>query len=277
MKKRLLTFIAVCIGSLFFFLCASLYYYQKQDSIIFQTPPPLPKHFTYQCRYPFTEVFIHIEQKKFLNGLLFSHPSNEGVVMFFHGRGTDLSSCHNRAIDFLQRGYDVFMLDYRGFGKSSPGFKEKWLLEDGECAYQFLLQKYTEDQIIVYGHSLGTAIATWTAQKYQPKMLILEAPFYNILDISSNETPFLPKCLVKCLLKYHFSIDRWIQNVTSPIYIFHGMQDKVIPYTQSQKLYASIPDHHEIEAIFIHNAGHNNIRYHNLYKEKLSCLLRHAT
>jgi fermentation-respiration switch protein FrsA (DUF1100 family) len=120
--------------------------------------------------------------------------------------------------------------------------------------YDYTLEHYSENQIRVYGRSLGAAIATHTASNNNPKKLILETPFYNLLEVAQKRFPVLP---VKWLLKYEFKSNTYITKVKCPITIFHGTEDNVVPYESGKKLYTIAPNPKEF--ITVPSGGHNNL------------------
>ena len=246
--------------------------YSTQDEVIFKSHS-LDQAHTFQLEHPFEEVYLTTPENTQINALWFKQNHPKGVILYFHGRSRNLNHWSERAYPFIEKGYDVLMIDYRGFGKSSAGFKESWFLEDGETAYTFLLNHYPEKNIIVYGHSMGTSIATWVASINHPKMLILEAPFYNMIEAASYAKPFIPEFIIRWILKYHLRTDQWIANVTCPIYIFHGVPDDIVPCSHSQKLFDKIRNSNQNEMITLPNAGHSNIPSDPQYQKKLDSLL----
>ncbi len=268
-KKIFLTLVMVAIvlaGGLIF------HYHKNQEEIIFRTVP-LDETHVFELEHPYQEIFLQTPDETRINGLWFHQTGAKGVVLFFHGRGKNLDFWAHRAYPFIQKGYDVFIIDYRGFGKSSKGVTESSLLEDGDVAYDFLLAHYPEDKIVVYGHSMGTSIATWVASTHNPQMLILEAPYTNMIEAAAFTKPFVPEWLIKWILKYHLRNDLWITRVKCPIYIFHGKLDTTVPYNHSQKLYSSIKDNRQNEMITLPNAGHGNISHDPIYSKKLNEIL----
>jgi len=248
------------------------YNYIKQDHYIFRSLP-LSRDFAYQWDVPFDEIFIPVGHDGEINALHFHSPSPKGAILFLHGQGKNLHHWGDRAHFFLERNYDVMIIDYRGFGKSSKGFKENWLLEDAEAAYHHLLESFSEDQIVVYGQSLGTAMGTWVASQHQPKMLILEAPYYSMIAAAAYTKPFLPKWIIKLILKYPLKTNEWIKNVKSPIYIFHGTKDLTIPFVQARALYNEIKHEKDVEMIILPGWGHGNIPDHVDYLAKIAEIL----
>lgn len=269
MKKFFLIVTILILGGVSGFIYHN---YSMQDQIIFRSTP-LKRDFVYELDYPYEEVFLPTSENGEINALWFHQEHSKGVVLFFHGRGKNLSLCSSRAYPFIKRGYDVLIIDYRGFGKSSKGYKEAWLLEDGEIAYHFLLNHYSQKEIIVYGHSMGTSIATWVASTHSPRMLVLEAPFYSMLDAASYTKPLIPEFIIKWILKYPLRTDQWIEQVKSPVYIFHGVPDTIVPLEQSQKLYAKIKHKKSTQMIILPNATHSNIHHDPIYIGKLDEIL----
>lgn len=272
MKKK----ISISCLSLLAIVFAALLFqnYRSQEKQMFQSVP-LPKDHVYHWDSPFDELYIPVGEKSLINALHFHCASPKGVVLFLHGRGKNLDHYGKYAKFFLEYGYEVFIVDYRGFGKSSPGFKEEWFLEDSLAAYNYLRKHYPEDKIIVYGQSLGTAMATYVASKSAPHLLILEAPFYNMLDAAASTKPYIPRIFIALILKYSFKTNVWMQNVTSPVCIFHGTKDDIIPFSHSERLYHDLKrDDKEVDLVVLPEWGHTQIASHQLYKSKLSALLQ---
>ena len=258
----LLASIVIILGSVF------TYYYNSQEKLIFKGES-LPRDYPFQTKYPYKEIFLKTKNEGEVHGLLFQQTKSKGVVLFLHGQGKNLKSRMKTVNFFLDRGLDLLIIDYRGFGKSSPGFKESWFLEDSDLAYHFLLNNYDENQIIIYGQSLGTSVATWLASQHTPKMLVLESPFYNMIMASHYTKPFLPKWILEyCLLKYPLRTDLWIQNVRVPIYMFHGREDQIVPFQHSLK------DLDQIKVIDVPGRGHNDLTEDPIYQSYLTKILQ---
>lgn len=269
MKK----FLSRCLITFsYLFLAVFAFNYVKQDDYIYRSSP-LPRDYVYEWKEPFEEIFIPVGEKSEINALHFHLSSPKGIVLFLHGQGKNLKYWGVRAPFFLQKGYDVLIIDYRGFGKSTKEYKQDYLLEDAEAAYKYLLNSFREDQIVIYGQSLGTAISTWLASRHMPKMLILEAPYYNMISAASHIKPFLPKWMIKIMLKYPLMTNEWIQNVMVPIYIFHGTADNKIPFVQAEMLFNEIKNHKKALMIELPDWGHHNIENNLLYQAKMADLL----
>ncbi len=269
MKKYSIILIAFL---LLVFTSIITYNYHHQEDAIFRGIP-LTRNYEYKLKAPFKEIFLNTSDGSELNGLYFCNDSHKGVVLFLHGRGGNLSSWGSRANIFLKNGYDILIIDYRGFGKSSSGFKEEWFLEDAQIAYKYLQSIYDEKKIIIYGQSLGSSTATHLASKNSPKMLILESPFYSMTAAASHTKPFLPEIIVSFILKYKLPTFEWIKDVKSPIYIFHGSNDTTIPLEQAQQLYVEINNNTHSEIIVLQGLNHNDVYKNKIYRVKLQEIL----
>jgi fermentation-respiration switch protein FrsA (DUF1100 family) len=241
--------------------------YFVQERFLFH-PQVLPQEFVYAFPGHVTEVFLPVDGAT-LSALHFTRTAPNGVVLYLHGNAETLRTADTAAEPFVQRGYDVFLLDYRGYGKSTGRISsEAILLQDAQAAYTYLRQTYHEDQIIVYGRSLGTGLAVHLAATNAPQLLILEAPYLSLQDLIADKAPFIPSFL----LKYSLHSDRWIGMVRCPIYLFHGTRDGLIPYSSSQRLGTLITAPHQLT--LVQGAGHADIPAFAVYQEQLDRILR---
>ena len=242
--------------------------YFLQEKIIF-LPSKLPQDYAYSFSEPFEEFFLTAADGAKLNGLHFKREAPKGVILYFHGNAGDLSEWGESANFFAKKDYDVIAMDYRTYGKSTGKLSEAALLDDTQLFYDYVLEHYKEDEIIVYGRSLGASMATYTASKNKPAKLVLESPFYNLLDVGKKRFPLLP---VTWLLKYKFESNKYIVNVTCPITIFHGTDDTVVAYESGKKLYSLATSKKEL--ITIEGGGHNDLMAFKEYTSNIDEALR---
>ena len=262
------------ILAIFLFSCLGIgYTYYRQEEMLFQKAV-LPETHVFTYEEPFKEIFLDTDRHARLNALYFYVEQPKGIVLYFHGRGGNLDNNMGRiSHEFTDRGYDFFAIDYRGFGKSRGKLSEDALYQDADYSYNFLLDYFPEDQIIIYGCSLGTGVATYVASRHRPKGLILEAPYYSILDLTPRRVPYIPRFLIPILLKYHFRTDKWILNVDSPIHIFHGTDDELVPYASSTRLIELIEEKDDASLISIEKGRHNNLSHYPKYQLKIDQIL----
>jgi uncharacterized protein len=245
----------------------SLLVYLLQDRFIFK-PEKLQQDFEFKYDIPFKELFFDIEPGVRINGLHFFRPEPKGLILYFHGNTRSIKGWAKYAVDFYRYDYDVVLVDYRGFGKSTGKRTEKDLLSDMQYVYATLATQYPEHHILVYGRSLGSGFASKIASDNKPRYLILDAPFYNFTRVVERFLPFLP---VKFLLMYQLRTDKWLRHVNCHTYILHGTRDRLIPIKHSEQLQKINP--HKITLIRIHGGGHNNLpsfsEYHNFVRDIL--------
>jgi pimeloyl-ACP methyl ester carboxylesterase len=241
--------------------------YLVQEKLIFK-PEKLPANFEYRYDAPFEELFFNVEPGVSINGLHFYVPEPKGLILYFHGNSRSIKGWAKYAKDFSRYQYDVLLVDYRGFGKSTGKRGEKAMLADMQFVYNKLKERFEEQHILVYGRSLGSGFATKIAADNKPRYLILDAPYYSFIKVAERFTPFLPHRLT---LRFKLPTDQWIGKVNCHTYIIHGTKDWLIPISQSESLQKFNP--HKITLIRIHGGGHNNLptypEYHNFIRDIL--------
>ena len=241
--------------------------YLVQERFIFK-PEKLKQDFIYKYDAPFRELFFDIEPGVRINGLHFTVDKPHGLVLYFHGNTRSIKGWARYAKDFYRYNYDVVLVDYRGFGKSTGKRTEKDMLSDMQFVYDDLATRYTQQHIIVYGRSLGSGFATKIASDNKPRYLILDAPYFSFTKAIERFLPILP---VRFVLRFHLRTDKWIEHVSCHTYIIHGTRDWLIPVRNSEKLQALNPK--KITLIRINGGGHNNLpsfpEYHNFIRDIL--------
>lgn len=241
--------------------------YLVQERFIFK-PEKLSQNFQYKYNAPFRELFFDVEPGVRINGLHFYVEKPLGLVLYFHGNCRSIKGWAKYAKDFFRYNYDVVLVDYRGFGKSTGKRSEKDMLNDMQFVYRHLAGNYTEDHLIIYGRSLGSGFATHLASENRPRYLILDAPYYSFQKVVERFLPILP---VKLVLRFHMRTDIWLPKVNCHTYIIHGTRDWLIPIRNSEKLQALNP--RKVTLIRIEGGRHNNLpsfpEYHNFLRDIL--------
>lgn len=264
MKKAVLTIIILLIG-FYLIICSVLY--AKQENVIFY-PQKLSKDFKFQFDQPFEELNITATDGTQLNGLLFKADSAKGVILYLHGNGGALDSWGDVASTYTKLKYDVFILDYRGYGKSEGKITgQEQLFEDVQNVYNKLKERYSEDKIIVLGYSIGTGPAAHLASENNPKLLILQAPYYSLVDMMKQSFSLVPTFI----LKYKFETNKYLKSCKAPIVIFHGDEDEVIYYGSSLKLKEEFKQGDRL--VTLEGQGHNGITDNPVYKNEMKRIL----
>jgi fermentation-respiration switch protein FrsA (DUF1100 family) len=159
------------------------------------------------------------------------------VVVYFHGNGASLAVRGARFNTLTRDGTGLLALSYRGFGGSTGHPSEAGLLRDAAAAYQFTAARYKPDRIVLWGESLGTAVAVAIAAEQPVSRVILESPFTSTADVAASTYFFVP---VRLLMKDQFHSDERIGRVTAPVLVIHGDRDKVVPIRFGERLYGLI-------------------------------------
>ena len=259
---RILKFVLL----IYFVLGMALYF--LQDLLIFR-PQKLAENFKFQFDIPFQEVNLPVRENKNLNIIQFTVPDSicKGVVLYFHGNRRNVIRYARFASHFTRKGYEVWMMDYPGFGKSTGKRSEQALYDDALTLYKMAISKYAADSIILYGKSLGTGIAAQLASIRDCRRLILETPYYSMDALSRHYFFIYP---VMPFSKYSIPTYKYFDFVRAPISIFHGTRDWVVPYKQAKQL-KQVKE--GIELITIEKGKHNNLADFPLYQQKLDSLL----
>jgi pimeloyl-ACP methyl ester carboxylesterase len=248
-------------------LLLSIIAYFLQEKFIFK-PEKLRQDFQFRYDIPFKELFFDISPGVRINGLHFFRENPKGLILYFHGNTRSIKGWAKYARDFYRYDYDVVLVDYRGFGKSTGKRNEKEMLNDMQFVYNTLKSEYAEDYLVIYGRSIGSGFATKLASDNNPRMLILDSPYYNFTKVVERFLPVLP---VRYVLRYHMRTDKWIKEVKCPVYIIHGTKDWIIPIRHSEALQRTNP--RKITLIRILGGGHNNLttfpEYHNFIRDIL--------
>ena len=157
------------------------------------------------------------------------------TILYLHGNAGSLENRIHKINHFKNININFLLISWRGFSGNKGKPTEQGLYEDARSAVRWLkLNGIDEDQIIIYGESLGTGIATEIAQNKNFAGIILESPFTSMVDAGKNKYPFLP---VKFLLKDKYKSDKKIKNISSPILVMHGKVDKIVPFHMGKKMY----------------------------------------
>jgi pimeloyl-ACP methyl ester carboxylesterase len=262
--KAVIVTVAI-IGVVYLAICLLAYLFQEK--IIF-FPEKLASDQSFVFPDPYKELFITTGSGVKLHGLLFSTPGAKGLIFYLHGNAGSVNGWGEVASTYLRLEYDVFILDYRGYGKSEGNItSEAQLIQDVQDVYAHFLKTYEQRNIVVLGYSLGTGLAAKIAAANAPRMLILQAPYSSLTDMMRHSMSFLPTFL----LKYKLDTHDILSTCQMPIVVFHGDQDEVIPYSQSLKLQALLKPGDTL--ITLRGVGHNGMTYEPMYLKAISAIL----
>ena len=176
------------------------------------------------------------------------------TLLFFHGNAGNISHRLESIELFHRLGVSVFIFDYRGFGQSAGSPTEQGTYLDAQAAWSYLTQTRAldADGIIVFGRSLGGAIATWLASRHTPAILILESTFTSVPAMARRFYPFLP---VSLLSRFQYNSLALVKNLACPLLIAHSRDDEIIPYEEGRQLFIAAPEPKQFLEM---RGGHND-------------------
>jgi hypothetical protein len=251
------------------YVAISIALYYLQDYMLFK-PEKLSKDFQFNYdNQEFKEYNLETRDGAVINGIrFFPKGESKGVVLYLKGNSKSIKGWGKFAVDFTRHGYNVLMVDYRGFGKSTGRRTQKALKRDLQEVYNKIKEMTTEDRVILYGRSLGSGFAAKLASMNNPKMLILDAPYYSLTKVTARYAPFMP---LSILIKYPLPTYKWLKYVNCPIHIIHGTHDKLIPYKSSVKLSQVNPKLSKLHTVI--GGGHKNLNNFESYHEMIHEIL----
>ncbi len=176
-----------------------------------------------------------------LHGWFVPAPAANGTVLFFHGNAGNISHRMEYLTMFHRLGYNTFIFDYRGYGQSSGSPSESGTYLDAQSAWRYLTEAKSipPARIVLFGESLGGAVAAWLAMKEKVGMLVLASVFTSIPDMATKIYPFLP---VRLLSRFDYNTIEYLQSVTCPVFIAHSPQDEIVPFAHGRALYQAAPE-----------------------------------
>jgi uncharacterized protein len=242
--------------------------YGGQRFMVFQ-PVSMGKATAFSFDVPFEEGFLETAPGIRINYLHFKTMTHsKGLVLYFHGNADNLVRWGEMHHDFTSRGYEVVIPDYRGYGKSDGEVSEVLTYLDMQHLHQHLMQTFQPAELIIYGRSLGSGIASNLAKTVPAKLLLLETPFYNIPSVFEDQLLLI---WLPFAFRYEFPNYANIPEVKCPIRIFHGTADRVVPYRNAERLKPLLKEKDRF--ITIEKGTHLNLNTFAIYQQELDSLL----
>jgi uncharacterized protein len=266
-KKQLKKWIGAIV-SVYIIIGALIYFFQEK--ILFQDESLAFDH-KYEISGSYQEINLPITNEKNLGIVQFTVPDSlrKGVVLYFHGNKRNIERYAPFAPLITDNHYEVWMIDYPGFGKSTGKRSEQILYTDAYELYKMARARFSEDSIILYGKSMGTGIAAQLASRTNSKRLILETPYYDFPSAASQYLPIYP---MSWLIRYKLPTHEYLLRVKSPVTIIQGTSDGIIRHSNAKKLLKSLKTGDEF--ISIPGGSHNDLYDYPQAVQKLDSLLR---
>lgn len=220
----------------------------------------------------FEAVSLATEDGETLAGWFVPAPSPRGTVLYIHGNGGNIGHRVEIIRDFYELGLNVLIFDYRGYGASSGTPGEQGTYRDALAAWRHLTEarRIPAAGIVLFGESLGGAVAAWLAERHAPGALVLYAAFTSVADMARALYPVLPAGLVARL---RYDTRAALARVACPVLILHSREDEIVPYAQAERLFAAAPGKKTLVAL---RGGHNDALFvsRDVYRRAVEDLLR---
>lgn len=250
-RRMVLTLIAL-LAATYLALLGALWW--GQERLLF-APAPLPAAHVFQFGPDVHEVTVDRPGGTRLNALHLRLPEPRGIVFYLHGNAGNLQSWFANADFYRQAGYDLFMLDYRGYGKSGGHIaSEAELRDDVRAAWQQIAPLYPAGKVrVIAGRSLGTSLAAGLSAELNPDLTLLISPYRSMGALAAQHYPWVPGTL----LRYPLDTEALAPRVTGPCLLLHGDQDALIPPAHSEALAAHFP---KARYVPIAGAAHGDVQ-----------------
>ena len=254
--------LGLCVSG---YVAVVTFVYFRQEQLIFR---PLPLAADHRFAIPDAmEVKVPVAGAE-LSALHLRLPNSKGVVYFLHGNGGNLQTWLTSVDFFRHVNYDLFIIDYRGYGKSTGTIEsEAQLHADVRAAWDMISPQYVGKKLVVYGRSLGTGLATKLSSEVEPDMTVLVSPYESLKAMGDKFYPWLPGAVHR----YPMRSDLWLPNIKGSVMIEHGDIDNLIALSNGERLKQIRP---ATELVVVIGAGHNDIHKFPQYLESLSARLK---
>ena len=213
------------------------------------------------------EVWIDVPGAR-LNALHLRLPQPDGLVFYLHGNAGNLEGWFAQPEFYRRLNLDLFMLDYRGYGKSGGRItSEAQLHADVRAAWQQVAPAYEGRRHVILGRSLGSGPALELAAEVRAELTLLVSPYLSFEALAAQYYGWVPRFL----LRYPMRNDLVIARVTTPIVLIHGERDEVIDAEHSRRLQALAP---QSRLVLVPGAGHNDLQEFPAYLDAVATALR---
>ncbi|MCH8930736.1 MAG: alpha/beta hydrolase [Proteobacteria bacterium] len=249
-------FLTLLIAAAGFYVLLALMLFLFQDRMVFLSNLP-GRALTATPRdagFDYEDVTLETSDGLKLHGWYVPAAQARGVVLFLHGNAGNISHRLDSIAIFRELGLDTLIIDYRGYGQSQGKPSEQGTYLDAEAAWHYLVsdREVAAERIIVFGRSLGGAVAAWLANQYRPAALIIESSFSSALDMARKLYPFMP---VRLITRLDYPVKLYLSRLHCPLLVIHSRDDEIIPFTMAETNYNSAAEPKSLLEIW---GDHNN-------------------
>lgn len=254
--------LAVVLLPLLLWLAVIALLWWQQERLLF-APERLPADARLANEPDVHERFVDVPGAR-LSVLELRLPDPKGVVFFLHGNGGSLRGWFVNTAFYRQAGYDLVMMDYRGYGKSTGRIdSEAQLHADVDAVWRSVADRYAGRRVVVYGRSLGSGLAARLATQLQPDLTVLVSPYRSMTALAQTHYRWVPGAV----LRYPLPTETWVKGLHRPLMLVHGSADTLIEPAHAQALHQVQP---EARLVVIDGAGHGDVHEFESYRSVLA-------
>lgn len=243
--------------------------YRFQDRFLFR-PVALSEDHRYDFGIPHRERNLRFSETANISIVEFPAPveSRRGIVLYYHGNRRNISWYARHVGGFHRNGYDVWMIDYPGYGKSTGRLETDVLFAYALQMYRLARTQTSPDSLVIYGRSMGTGIAAWLAAREPARRLMLETPYYSLASLASTYMPLYPW---DRMIRYGIRTHEYLPDVKAPVTIFQGTDDWTVPMRNAVRLKPLLKPGDEF--VVIEGGGHNDLESFPVFRRKMDSVL----
>ena len=236
------------------FILVFLYFYQNRMLFLPNLPSRTVKQSPSVVGLTYESVDLLTSDNIHLDAWFIPASRERGVILFCHGNAGNISHRLESLLLFHKLGFSTLIFDYRGYGRSQGSPSEAGSSLDVEAAWDYLTQERSvaPSRIIMFGRSLGAAVAVYQSVLHSPGALIIESSFTSVPDLAAELYPFLP---ARWLSRLDYNVQRQLPEVSCPLLVVHSRDDEIIPFSHGQTLYAAANEPKQFLEL---RGGHNN-------------------
>lgn len=244
----------IAAASIYVLLALMLFLFQDRMVFLSNLPGRALTANPRDAGFDYEDVTLETSDGLKLHGWYVPAAQARGVVLFLHGNAGNISHRLDSIAIFRELGLDTLIIDYRGYGQSQGKPSEQGTYLDADAAWHYLVSNrgVAADEIIVFGRSLGGAVAAWLANQYRPAALIIESSFSSALDMAHKLYPFMP---VRLITRLDYPVKLYVSRLHCPLLVIHSRDDEIIPFTMAEAIYNSAAEPKSLLEIW---GDHNN-------------------
>ncbi len=237
---------------------------------VFQNKP-LDINHQFDDSLQYQEIWLDLDSNQRVHSLLLSSNQDQkkGIIIYYHGNAGNLERWSKEADRLTKYGYDVLVVDYPGYGKSEGKPSEQGFYSTAKASLAWL-QEQSYNKTIIYGRSLGSAVALYASTQFRSDMTILETTFYDMPTLVKKR--FFPARFYYPSNDVSFPNHKYIQNINTPIHILQGDKDRITPLSEAQKLIPLLKA--DDSFTLIKGGTHRNLSTTPAYRNKLNEILQ---